>query len=40
MPAGPRTRRMTAANSATTRMISETMGQATQNESFGNPSSQ
>ncbi len=31
---------MTAAKSATTRMINDKMGQATQNESSGNPSSQ
>ena len=35
MPAGPRTRRITAAKRATTRMINDKMGQATQNEVRG-----
>ncbi len=40
MPAGPRTRRRTAVNNETTRMMSDRIGQAIQNASAGNPSSQ
>ena len=40
IPTGPRTRRRTAAKSATTRMMNARIGQTIQNDDEGSPSSQ